>query len=182
MTTWVNSHRPGFFGKKRDNIVWTLNHLHGKDGWRLAWVVGEKSFTYEEACILFYERSYFEHIRRRPEDIQLLRSFGECIDNAPTNTQSGFDYSIQESGSTHIQDIAVRNVMRGLGVWFEGPRDHILTVRGSDSNGARFSPGNIQLFDTSLITQPSEAPRWAAKGSVEDFWQSNKWVQLRKES
>lgn len=179
MTTWVNSHRPGYFGRRRDQIVWTLNNAHGKDGWRLAWVVGEKSYTFEEACVQFYEKSYFEFFKNRPDDLKFLCSFGECIDNAPTNVQSGLDYTKQESSSTHIQDIAVRNMMAGLGLRFEGAKDNILVIRSIDSNGYRFGPGNVPLFDPSLITQPSEVPKWANPGSVEDFWQSNKWIQLK---
>lgn len=177
---WVNDHRPGYFGRRRDMIVREYNDLHGRKGWRLAWVVGDKTYSFEEACTAFYEKSYFEHLKNKPEELKFLCSFGECIDNAPTNVQSGLDYTKQESYSTHIQDIAVRNVMHSLGLRFEGPPDKILTIRSADSNGYRYGPGNIPLFDPNLITQPSMSPSWANKGTVEDFWQSNKWVQVLK--
>lgn len=176
---WNNDHRPGYFGRKRDQITRQYNELHGKTGWRLRWVVeGAGAFDFEAACVSYYEKSYFNFLKNKPEELKFICSFGNCIDNAPTNVQSGLDYMKQESYSTHIQDIAVRNVLHGLGLKFEGPPDKILIIRSSDSNGFKFGPGNIPLFDQSLITQPSLCPSWAGKGSVEDFWQSNKWVQI----
>lgn len=180
MSEWISDHRPGYFGRRRDAIVRQYNDLYGSTGWRLAWVYANKSYTFEEACIQLYERSYYNYLMHRPDDLKFLCSFGECIDNAPTNIQSGLDYTKQEAFSTHIQDIAVRNVLRGLGLRFNGAPNNILTIRSADSNGFRFGPGNITFFDPEGIQQPSMVPKWANKGSVEDFWQSNKWVQILK--
>lgn len=54
------------------------------------------------ACGL-YEESYFRWLRAHPAEVDFACSYGECIDNAPSNVQSGRDYAIQESYSTHIQ-------------------------------------------------------------------------------
>lgn len=175
---WINDHRPGYFGRRRDMIVREYNNLYGRTGWRLAWVTNTKTLTFEEACVQFYEKSYFEFLKDKPEDLKFICSFGECIDNAPTNVQSGLDYTKQESFSTHIQDIAVRNVLSGLKLKFEGPPDKLLVIRSADSSGFKYGPGNIPFFDASSLTQPSMCPKWAMLGSVEDFWQSNKWVQV----
>jgi hypothetical protein len=180
MSVWINDHRPGYFGRKRDKIVNEYNSLYGKEGWRLRWVAATIAFTFEEACVQFYEKSYYNFLKDKPEELDFICSHGECIDNAPTNVQSGLDYTKQESYSTHIQDIAVRNVLTGLGRKFLGPPDKILVIRSADSNGYKFGPGNIPCFDQSVITQPSLCPTWAGRGSVEDFWQSNKWVQVLK--
>ncbi len=177
---WINDHRPGYFGRKRDQIVREYNDIHGKEGWRLAWVVENKSYAFEEACVLFYERSYFNFLSGKPLDLDFICSFGECIDNASSNVQSGLDYSKQESFSTHIQDIAVRNVINGLGKRFLGPKDRILVIRSKDSSGYKYGPGNVPFYDPTLITHPSLVPSWANKGSVEDFWQSNKWIQIKR--
>lgn len=175
--TWINDHRPGYFGRQRDQKIKDLDEKFGKGLWRLAWVAGV-SLPFDEACVRFYERSYFHYLRGRKEDVDFICSFGECIDNAPTNIQSGCDYTKQEAFSTHIQDIAIRNVLKGLGRKFEGSKSKILIIRSSDSNGFRFGPGNIPFITPEQITQPSLVPKWGNAGSVEDFWQSNKWIQV----
>lgn len=131
------------------------------------------------ACRL-YEESYFRWLRLHPAELEFACTYGECIDNTPTNIQSGRDYSIQESYSTHIQDIAMRNALTRLDRKFEGPTDKILIIRSKDSEGYRFGPGNIPFAFPKTIVQPSKCPSWASSGSVEDFWQSNKWLQIKQ--
>lgn len=177
---WLNDHRPGYFGRKRDAKVAALNATLGEGKWRLAWVLpnSEFSYTFQQACQALYEESYFKHLEHRPEDLDFICSFGECIDNAPSNVRSGCDYTVQESYSTHIQDIAIRNVLRRLGREFTGPEGKVLVIRSVDSEGFKFGPGNVPFMDPSLIIQPSLCPKWAYDCSVEDFWQSNKYVQI----
>lgn len=178
---WENHGRPGYFGRKRDEKIAKLNSFYGVDNWRLVWTDGNKELEFTEACKEFYEESYFQYLANHPEDVEFIISFGECIDNAITNIASGCDYSKQEAFSTHIQDIAVRNAITRLGKFFSGPEDKILIIRTKDDNGYKFGPGNIPFYDPSLILAPSLHPWWANKGSVEDFWQSNKILQARKQ-
>lgn len=180
MTQWIDVERPGYFGRRRDEKIAALNKAHGEGGWCLVWRCGGIDLEFVEACRAFYERSYFEWLRHRPADIDYACSFGECIDNSPTNVLSGFDYSKQEAFSTHIQDIALRNVLAKLNRKFEGSPDKILVIRTIDSSGIRFGPGNVPFFAPSLIEQPSKRPGWAGPLSVEDFWQSNKWLRVRQ--
>jgi len=179
---WKSVKRPGFFGRNRDIIVDQYNISYGVDKWRLVWVTLTQTLTFKEACIQFYEQSYLEYLRDNQDILNWICSFGEVIDNAPSNISSGFDYEKQESYSTHIQDIAIRNVLRILGRKFNGGPNYILTVRGLNSNGHHLNPGQIPFYDHNLITQPSKAPYWALKNSVEDFWQSNKWLQVLEDS
>lgn len=177
---WTTVDRPGYFGRKRDEKVAAFDTLYGKGYWRLAWVMSDQALTFFSACRNFYEESYYKHLLYRPTDVSLICSYGECYDNAETNIQSGLDYSKQEAYSTHIQDIAVRNVLRRLDRWFEGPADKLLQIRSKDSDGFRFGPGNVPFMWTGYIAQPSLCPKWAMPGSVEDFWQSNKMLQVWK--
>ena len=179
--------RPGYFGRARDRKVADLNSKYGEGNWNLAWVIlldspegWEYRYDFLEACKFLYEESYFRYLRDKKDKLDFICSFGECIDNAPTNVQSGLDYSKQESFSTHIQDIAVRNVISRLGRRFEGPPDNILVIRSTDSNGFEFGPGNIPFAWPSLITKPYLTPKWANDLSVESFWQSNKWLMVKK--
>ena len=182
---WKTIERPGYFGRRRDEKVAALNARYGAGNWRLAWVVDHEEEFEEDfltACKLFYERSYIKYLKARPELVDWICSYGECIDNAPTNIESGCDYTKQEAFSTHIQDIAVRNVLRRLGRKFEGPKNKILVIRSKDSEGWKIGPGNIPFFRPEYIQQPSLAPSWANKGSVEDFWQSNKFLQIKEKN
>jgi hypothetical protein len=184
MKTWKNTERPGYFGRRRDEKVEELNARHGRGDWRLRWILTEedpqhgKDLDFISACVEFYEKSYVKYFESKPLELDFVCTFGECIDNATTNIKSGTDYAAQESWATHIQDIAIRNVLRVYGRKFRGSPNNLLVIRSTDSNGFRFGPGNVPFYRPELITQPSLAPSWANKGSVEDFWQSNKWIQV----
>lgn len=183
--------RPGYFGRRRDERICELNQRFGAGSWMLMWEAGGSLFDFFNACRYLYEESYFQYFKDRPAEIDFVCSFHECYDNALTNVASGLDYMKQEAYSTHIQDIALRNVLRRLGRWFTlnktselsaflpgvlpGTASH-LQIRSKDSAGYRFGPGNIPFAWPQIITQPSLAPSWAKQKSVEDFWQSNKWV------
>jgi hypothetical protein len=177
--TWTSIERPGYFGRQRDRKINGYNTTYGEGYWRLVWILDDKEMDFVQACKEAYEESYFQYLKDRPKDLDFICCFGECIDNAPTNIQSGLDYSKQEAFSTHIQDIAVRNVLHRLGLKFNGPLGSVLTIRTKDSNGFRFGPGNVPFYDPTKITQPSLIPTWGNPGTVEDFWQSNKWLQVK---
>lgn len=176
--------RPGYFGRRKSEIIADLDKKYGHT-WTLVWwsdIWVDEPREFESACKYFYELSYLSYLENNPKDVDTICSYGEVIDNAPSNINSGLDYTIQEATSTHIQDIAVRNCLHRLGRKFEGPEDKILVIRGSDSNGWKWNPGQIKFLQPSLIQQPSKAPKWAQKGSVEDFWQSNKYVAIKHQN
>lgn len=189
---WELLNRPGYFGRRRDEKIAALDAVWGKGKWGLRWIVKFPSpdvtapdevlqYDFATACKFFYEESYYRYLKARPEDVDFICSFGECIDNAETNVESGLDYDKQEAFSTHIQDIAVRNVLVRLGRKFEDPnRAKLLVIRSQSDNGYRFNPGNIPFFDKDQILTPSLSPRWAQQGSVEDFWQSNKFIVVNR--
>ena len=171
--------RPGFFGRRRDEIVRGLNIEFGLGKWTLVWddgVMGPLEFA--DACKYYYEQSYIQWFGKNPHHIDIIASYRECIDNANSNITSGCDYTKQEAGATHLQDIAIRNVLRHFNRSFCG--SSLLVIRSSDSNGGFYSPGKIPFMRPDLVSVPSKHPRWADPGSVEDFWQSNKWIAVRE--
>lgn len=167
-------YRPGYFGKRRDAIIKDLNTKYAS--WDLRWFVGDQSFDFLHACHSLYGESYLRYFLGHPDEVDYICEFQECIDNADTNVLSGCDYMKQEASSTHIQDIAVRNALAILGRKFTGEREELLVIRSADSKGYKWGPGNIPFIYPQVIEQPSKCPKWANFGSVEDFWQSNKWV------
>jgi hypothetical protein len=178
---WQTVGRPGYFGSRRDEKHHNFDKAFGIGKWRLVWTLAdEPPLTFVDACRSYYEESYVRWLQDRPDLVDHICRFHNCIDNSPTNVNSGLDYSIQEARSTHIQDIAVRNALVRLGRWFESPDPtHILEIRSSSSNGFVYGPGNVPFFDPSLIVSPRLTPTWANRDSVECFWQSNKFLQAR---
>lgn len=179
MTHWINMSRPGFFGNKKVAIMDSFDQGYGIGKWRLVWSFKKEMVNFLTACIKYYEASYYSYLCQNTKEIDFICSFGECIDNSITNIQSGTNYLAQEAHSNHIQDIAIRNCLQRFGRKFEGKSSNILEIRNEKSNGYRFNPGQIPFIMPEQITQPSLVPDWAQFGSVEDFWQSNKWVQAK---
>lgn len=182
---WEPVERPGYFGRRRDERIAQLDERYGKDRWQLAWWNGSTFVPFKQACEQLYEESYFRYLSKRPDDIDFICSFVECYDNDISNVKSGCDYTVQENWSTHIQDIAIRNVLRRLGRKFKPakpPHLRFLRIRSADSNGYRFGPGNIPFLNPDIIVQPSKRPEWANAWSVEDAWQSNKYVLHLRET
>lgn len=175
---WCDTSRPGFLGSQRDVIHKRWNHNFGEGKWRLVWRADGTDYDFRDACRYLYEESYYQYLKNRPDLIEKICSYGEVIDNAITNIESGCVYTHQESRATHIQDIAVRNVLGRLHRIFTGAIDNILVIHGPRSNGAFLSPGVIPFFQPHWIQPPSKTPWWAQEGSVEDFWQSNKHLQI----
>lgn len=198
---WKTLSRPGYFGRRKKQKHAMFDESYGPGNWRLVWILPPieagkfdadlafeetpqrllvpGAYEFADACKFFYEESYVRWFARMPAELEFVCTYGECIDNAPTNVDSGLDYTIQEAYSTHIQDIAVRNTLVRLGRKFEGPKDKILVIRSKDSEGYRFGPGNVPFHDPRRIVQPSKSPDWSNEGTVEDFWQSNKFLQVR---
>jgi len=190
--SWINKDRPGFFGRNRDKIIAGYNQEYGEGLWRLMLAAvpddgysATVMYDFESACKSFYEYSYYEYLRDHVEMVDELCKYSECYDNAETNVKSGFDYTVQEAFSTHIQDIAVRNALKRLGRSFakEGPllkiRGGAVSIGGTMNLGEALSPANVPYHDVGDIIQPSKCPIWANEGSVEDFWQSNKVLQVK---
>ena len=176
---WTPLLRPGYFGRRRDEKIAGYNEKFGEGNWRLVWWYMGDFFDFESACISLYGESYFRYLKNRTEDTDFICLFNEVIDNAPTNIASGRDYTKQEAFSTHIQDIAIRNALHRLGLKFTKRAGEVLRVSSADSNGYRWGPGNVPFMDPDEITQPSLCPKWGNAGSVEDFWQSNKMLQIK---
>ena len=176
--SWRSETRPGYFGRRRDEIIAGLNARWGQGNWRLVWVAGGLAMEFADACKQFYEEAYFLWLQDHPEAVRFITSYSEVYDNAISNIASGLDYLQQEAYSTHIQDIAIRNSLRRLGVWFRREHKTPLQIRGTGA-GAQYNPGHIPFHLPELITKPSLRPQWAQENSVEDFWQSNKHVQVR---
>ncbi len=175
---WVFLERPGFAGKKRDQLTDALNVAYGVDNWKIAHEVEGKYYSWLEAVTLFYEEAYFEHFKENPDILDwLCQTASDVYDNAKSNVKSGLDYTIQESTSNHMQDIAIRRVVKRLNRAFQG--DKLLQIRGRWAKGGILSPGVVPFHRPEWILQP-ELVSWWQPGSIESFWQSNKVLLIKK--
>ena len=170
---WTVVARPGQFGRKRDALVAGWDAEYGPGGWKVAYELHGRLFS-REVVLLLYEDAYVEYLRANPDVLDwLCATASDVYDNAQSNVASGFDYRAQEARSNHIQDIAIRRALVRLGRWFEG--DHLVEVRGRRSEGGHLSPGKLPFHRPEWIRQPAQEGWWE-RGSIEDFYQSNKVI------
>jgi hypothetical protein len=174
---WVDIDRPGYFGAHREAILKEYDRVHGVGCWRLVWRVNNQSFSREQMQML-YEDSYFEFLRTHPQVLeQLLSEASDVYDDSLSNVASGFDYSLQETERTHVQDIAIRRAVSRLGRVFSGSAP--LRIRDADGDhplSLTLSPGRIPFHLPHLLIKP-ELQGWWLPTSVESFYQSNKVLQ-----
>jgi hypothetical protein len=190
--------RPGYFGKQRDRIFEKYDLFYGKGNWEIGWVFGENltwdndrlSIRGEYQLLEFpenckpYEESYYQYFANHRSELEwITNNYKDVFDNSPTNVNSRLDYTKQEKGiGTHIQDIAIRNVVNKFGLKFQG--EGLLQVRtGVGGPGENWSPMNIPFYETKWIMQP-KLNGWWDKGvpdSVECWYQSNKVLMAKHE-
>lgn len=168
--------RPGYIGFKKKRIFRELNEEYGSDNWRIAWQWNNQIIT-QPLAIQLYEDAYYEYFKSNSSDLNwLINTASDVYDISESDIQSGLDYSIQNSNATHLQDISIRRVLLRLGKKFEG--DHYVQIRGKDSEGAKYNPGFIPFHLSKKIIKPS-LEGWWQENSIEDFYQSNKVLQIR---
>jgi hypothetical protein len=179
--TWETIERLSYFGKKRDAIQSQFDSKYGVGNWRIAWQFGSQALPFPIA-IQIYEDAYYEYLSFDKGLLeQLLQEAREVYDNAESNVNCGLDYSIQENNSNHYQDISVRRVILRLGRTFKG--NNLVQIRHQSESevGALLSPGRVRFHLPDLIVKPVQEGWWG-KSTVEEFWQSNKILQIKKES
>ncbi len=182
MTEWETVERPGYLGKKRDEMHSKWDNQFGKDFWRIAYQIGELVVP-REMGVQIYEDGYYEFFKSHPDTLEwLLSTASNVYDTAETNVNAEFDYLNQETPNNHIHDVAIRRSIARLGKWFKG--DHLMHVRWKDSEGFRVNPG-VVLFHMPELIIPGEIKDHGGKGiwwypnTIEDFYQRNKVLQRK---
>ncbi|MBI2667871.1 hypothetical protein HYX17_03840 [Candidatus Woesearchaeota archaeon] len=180
---WITVERPGYLGKKRDEIEKSWDKKYGDGNWRLMYEWNPLIIPRREA-IQIYEDAYYEYFKRYPQVLEwLVKTASDVYDTAITNVEAKFDYEKQETPNNHIHDVALRRAVLRNGRWFEG--DHLMHVRGEKTEGARISPGVVSFHLPHMIVK-GEIKDYGGKGiwwhnnTVEDFYQRNKLLQVRK--
>jgi len=166
----------GYFGAKRDAIEQRLNAWFGESGWEVKHLVNGE-FVSEETAIQHYEDAYFIYFQNNPEILEsLINTAADVYDTAPSNRNSGTDYAIQETPEIgrHLQDIAIRRVLKRLGKEFRG--SELIQIRGKKTKGYCLNPGLVPFHKPELISVAMKG--WWRPATIEVFFQSTKVIVL----
>lgn len=181
---WKTIERPGYFGKKRDELYKLWNKQYGESKWRIAYQFGDLIVP-REIGIQIYEDGYYEFFKENPDTLEwLISNASDVYDTAPTNVQARFNYTEQETPNNHIHDVSIRKAVLRSGKWFKG--DHLMHVRWTESEGFRINPGVVPFHHPELIV-PGEIKDYGGKGiwwykdTIEDFYQRNKVLQIMED-
>jgi len=177
---WVDVCRPGYLGRHKREKYAQWDAKYGKGNWRLVWKADGKLLDFVGTCAM-YEDAYFNFLKRNPKIIKtLINDASDVYDDSPTNIQSCFDYKVQETNRTHVQDIAIRRSVRRLGLAFRGKRPiRIRASIGKHPLSRLLSPGKVPFHRPELIIKPEVRGSWWDASSTEAFYQSNKFLQSR---
>lgn len=177
---WVDIDRPGYLGRHRDQRHAEWDAEYGEGNWHLAWQVGDIWVPWGAMCML-YEDAYYEYLKNHPDTLdRLCRDASDVYDDDPSNMDSGFDYSRQETDRTHVQDIAVRRCLIRHARWFQGTEPvQIRDSLGDHPLSVELSPGKVPFHKPDLLIRP-EMQGWWDYGTVESFYQSNKYLRISR--
>jgi len=184
---WKTIERPGYLGKKRDEVQRSWDERFGVGNWKIAWVWSGLVLDRPEALQL-YEDGYYEFLKFSSRTLKwLVRTASDVYDTAPSNVSAGFSYDIQETINNHIHDVAIRRAVFRNGVWFEGSQ--LIQVRGKGSDGESLSPHLVPfhrhdlILDANIRDYGGKGLWWRQLGipkSIEEFYQHNKVLQIRE--
>jgi hypothetical protein len=180
MVKWEIVEHPGYLGARRDEKIKEWNEKYGKDNWKLFWKVGGIRYGFLGVCAL-YEDAYFEFFRNNPDILKTLVSeASEVYDDEISNISSGLNYTRQETKRTHIQDIAIRRCLVRNAIWFGGEKViRIRQEKGDHPLSIILSPGRVPFHMPRIIEVP-ETKGWWLPSSVESFYQSNRFLFVKK--
>lgn len=138
---------------------WDLKY--GDDRWTVGYVIDGEFVTQDEALELIYHRSYEEHFRRHPEDLEELIRTAKVLRNPHAEATTGVDLqvpAIMDYLARHNLSLQGSEVV-DIGSW-QGQASHALSIR--------LSPLHIKVVGNDRMT-------------LENFWQSKKCLAVWEE-
>ncbi len=191
--TWTTVDRPGYFGKGREEQEKLCNEKYGKDNWRLAWQTPQGTVLTYDGVIQEYIEGYTEYFRQHLDEAKYLTdNYSFAYDKEIITKEEAFDpYALyQKPGKAnqfhHVAlNIALEKV---LDMPFTGKE--AIKVRAGKPNtpieewpvGWKWHPGRIPCIHPEEIYNGEFPNQWWEKGSIEDFYQSNKVLQIKSET
>ncbi len=178
---WKTIERPGQSGSQKGELITKWNSLYGKDNWRKAWIYKGKIINQIEVFKLCEEAYYKDSFDREEVWEKLIETAKDVYDMIPEEIESGTDYT-KQGKYTRFHDICIRNVLKRRGWQFKG--DKLIQIRYDKDKRTYFSdnldPGKVKFHETNKILEP-HLKDWWDYNSIEDFYQSNKILQVKKD-
>ncbi len=183
--------RPGWLGWDRPKRVEAYNQRFGEGNWRIRHILGPRVMDFDEAVGL-YELSYELHYLNPHHRFlwnNLFKTASEVWTEDVSDVNCGVDYHAQNVDAAHYEDIAIRRIMKKYERVFTGNRLVRIRADATDSNlndvvGVALSSVHVPFIFREFIEAPlSEIIWWNRhKGSLEEFWHTNKVLQVKKGS
>lgn len=176
---WRDVGRPGPTGFEREERAKQWNEAYEGE-WRKVHMFGSQILSKPEVFFVC-EDAYYHHSLEQPNLWKRLREAASDVYTVhPLEVESSLDYS-KQLDYTRFHDIAIRRVLLRRGWEFEG--SDLVQIRlnepGAHELSEVFDPGKMPFHAPKKINRPS-LEGWWDKDSVEDFYQSNKILQVKR--
>lgn len=189
-TPWRTIERPGYLGKRKDEMFRVWTEKYGDGNWR---IVNEANtgeiYSYEDIIHKVYVPGYSAYFLSHLDELKFItENFSFGYDKDPINKRKAFDiYALYNKPGIvnqfhHVAfNIAIE---QQLGIPFRGLQPVQVregkpgTPDSQQPNGYRWSPGRIPCTIPELISKP-HIIGWWSYNSIEDFYQSTKALQIR---
>lgn len=188
---WRTIERPGYLGKKKDEKYLLWNQKYGEGNWRLVneTATGE-IFSYEDIIWKIYVPGYAMYFLKNQDEARFVTdNYSYAYDKDLISKESAFDiYCLYNKPgvANQFHNIAFNLALEYfLGISFKGT--HPLQVRegkpgtpdSEQPEGYRWSPGRIMAVRQDLIPKVDLGQTWWSSGTIEDFYQKSKSLQIK---
>ncbi len=174
----------GYLGTRRDQVKNHFDENYGDGNWRVVWYDKKKRtiLDFLRMCVYYYQKSYFEFLSGNPHLVEFLQTnaLNVCAEDA-SDLEAGCNYLVQKGKRTQILAIVVRNVMADMGIEFRGKE--LIYLRGpkiSYEICRKLDPRVVPFCNPEKIFHSWYSENEKKPFSVEDFYQNNKFLQLRR--
>lgn len=187
---WVSIEHPGYFGRRKDELVDKWNQQFGDRNWRLRWEISNgEVFNFAGIFWQVYVPGYVAYLSHNPVWADWLASnFAYTYDKDQITKDQAFDpyFLLDKPGIVNQFHHAALNIALEyyLGRPFRGEspiqaREGKHGVLESERpQGWRFSPGQILCTRPDLIP-PVDIKGWWQPKTIEDMYQKSKVLQVR---
>jgi hypothetical protein len=188
--TWKSVERPGYFGKRRGELEEKWNSEYGEDNWRLVWETADGRILGYEDIIAAYTQGYIKYFRSHPDEADFVtENFAYAYDKDMQSKREAFDiYALynKPGKANQFHHVAMNIALEtDLGKPFKGEKP--LQVRSGKPGtpesewpeGWRWSPGRIPAAFPEQIPDVEHQGQWWDDGTIEDFYQSTKTLQVK---